>query len=88
MAERNWPWRGSGSRQQAAVKQAQAAVSAAESGLHQAESAVVGRLAGSRRAEAMLDSASPPKQVAQSRSQTNVAKAEAARTRPKSGRPN
>jgi membrane fusion protein (multidrug efflux system) len=70
------------SAQQAAVKQAQAAVAATESSLHQAESAVTARLAGLRRAEAMLDSAkSAPKQVEQSHSQTNVAKAEAARAR-------
>jgi len=66
--------------QEAAVRQAVAAVVAAESGVHQAESVVVGRQAALGRANAQRAAArSAPKQVAQSRSQTSAAQAEAAR---------
>ena len=66
--------------QEAAVRQSEAAVMAAESGVRQAESGVAGRLAALSRAEAQLAGAkSAPKQVAQSRSQTDAAEAEAAR---------
>jgi membrane fusion protein (multidrug efflux system) len=66
--------------QEAAVRQAEAAVAAAESGLRQSESAVDGRLAGLGRAEARRSGArSAPKQVAESRSQTSAAQADAAR---------
>jgi membrane fusion protein (multidrug efflux system) len=66
--------------QEAAVKQVQAAVAAAQSGVHQAESGVAARLAAQASAEAQFaGSKSAPRQVAQGRSQTNVAEAEAAR---------
>jgi membrane fusion protein (multidrug efflux system) len=66
--------------QEAAVKQVQAAVAAAESGVCQAESGVAGRLAAQGSAEAQFaGSKSAPKQVAQGRSQTDVAEAEAIR---------
>ena len=66
--------------QAAAVRQAEAAVTAAESGVRQAESGVAGQQAALGRAEAQRQGAeSAPKQVAQSRSQTNVAEADAAR---------
>jgi membrane fusion protein (multidrug efflux system) len=66
--------------QEAAVQQAAAAVAAAESGVRQAESGVNGQLSAVGRAEAHRTAAkSAPKQVAQSRSQTNVAEAEVAR---------
>ena len=66
--------------QGAAVRQAEAAVAAAESGIRQAESGVAGQLAALGRAEAQLAAAkSAPKQVAQSRSQTDAAEADTAR---------
>jgi membrane fusion protein (multidrug efflux system) len=66
--------------QEAAVKQAEAAVTAAESGVRQAESGVAGQLAGLGRADAQRAATkSAPKQVAQSRSQTDAARADAAR---------
>ena len=66
--------------QEAAVNQIQAAVAAAESGVRQAESGVAARLAAQGSAEAQFaGSKSAPKQVAQGRSQTDVAEAEAAR---------
>ena len=66
--------------QEAAVRQAEAAVAAAESGVRQAESGVTGQLAALERAEAQFaGSKSAPKQVAQGRSQTDAAEAEAAR---------
>ena len=66
--------------QEAAVRQAEAAVAAAQSGVRQAESGVAGQQAALGRAEAQrAASKSAPKQVAQSRSQTDVAEAEAAR---------
>ena len=68
------------SAQAAAVRQAEAAVAAALSGVHQAESVVAGQEAALGRAEAQrAGTRSAPKQVAQSRSQTNVAEAEVAR---------
>ena len=66
--------------QEAAVRQAEAAVAAAQSGVRQAESVVAGQLAALGRAEAQQKGAkSAPKQVAQSRSQTNAAEADVAR---------
>jgi len=66
--------------QQAAVRQAEAAVAAAESGVRQAEAGVTGQLAALGRADAQLSATnSAPKQVAQSRSQTDAAEADAAR---------
>ena len=68
------------SAQEAAVRQAEAAVAAALSGVHQAESVVAGQQAALGRAEARRAGAkSAPQQVAQSRSQTNAAEAEVAR---------
>jgi len=66
--------------QEAAILQAEAAVAAAESGVRQAEAGVSGQLAALGRAEAQLAATkSAPKQVAQSRSQTDAAEADAAR---------
>ena len=66
--------------QEAAVKQVEAAVAAAESGVHQAESGVTARLAAQGIAEAQFaGSKSAPRQVAQGRSQTEVADAETLR---------
>lgn len=66
--------------QEAAILQAEAAVAAAESGVRQAEAGVTGQLAALGRAEAQLAATkSAPKQVAQSRSQTDAAEADAAR---------
>ena len=66
--------------QEAAVRQAEAAISAAQSGVRQAESGVTGQLAALGRTEAQRAAAkSAPKQVAQSRSQSDVAQAEIAR---------
>ena len=66
--------------QEAAIRQAEAAVAAAESGVRQAESGVAARLAAQGSAEAQFaGSKSAPKQVAQGRSQTDVAEAEAIR---------
>ena len=66
--------------QEAAVRNAEAAVEAAESGVSQAEAGVTGQLAALGRAEAQFAATkSAPKQVAQSRSQTDAAEADAAR---------
>lgn len=66
--------------QEAAVGQANAAIASAESGIRQAESVVSAQLAALARAKAQRDAAaSAPKQVAQSRSQSDVAQAEVAR---------
>jgi membrane fusion protein (multidrug efflux system) len=66
--------------QEAAVRQAEAAVTAAQSGVRQAESGVAAQQGALGRAEAQRAAAkSAPKQVAQSQSQTNVAVAEVAR---------
>jgi membrane fusion protein (multidrug efflux system) len=66
--------------QEAAVRQAEAAVAAARSGVSQAESGVAGQQAALGRAEAQRAGArSAPKQVAQSRSQTSAAEADVAR---------
>ncbi len=66
--------------QEAAVKQAEAALEAAGSSLLQAEKAVTARVAGQGRAEARLAAAkSAPRQVDQSHSQTNMAEFEVAR---------
>ena len=66
--------------QEAAVRQAKAAVTAAESGVRQAESGVAARLAAQGSAEAQFaGSKSAPKQVAQGRSQTDMAEAEVVR---------
>ena len=68
--------------QEAAVKQAEAALAAAGSSVRQAETAVAGGVAGQGRAEARLAAAkSAPKQVAQSRSQTDMAEFDAARAK-------
>ncbi len=66
--------------QEAAVRQAEAAVAASASGVRQAESGVAGQQAALGRAEAhRAGTKSAPKQVAQSRSQTDAAGAEVAR---------
>jgi membrane fusion protein (multidrug efflux system) len=66
--------------QEAAVRQAEAAITAAESGVRQAESGVIGQLAAVGRAEAQRAATrSAPKQVAQSRSQSDAAQADIAR---------
>jgi membrane fusion protein (multidrug efflux system) len=66
--------------QEAAVRQAEAAVTAAQSGVRQAESGVAAQQGALGRAQAQrAASRSAPKQVAQSRSQTDVAEADAAR---------
>jgi membrane fusion protein (multidrug efflux system) len=66
--------------QEAAVRQTEAALAAAQSGVNQAEAGVAGQLAIVARAEAQLTgSRSAPKQVAQSRSQTDAAEADVAR---------
>ena len=66
--------------QEAAVRQAEAAVAAAQSGIRQAESGVTGQLAAVGRAEAQrAGTRSASKQVAQGRSQTDAAEADAAR---------
>jgi membrane fusion protein, multidrug efflux system len=66
--------------QEAAVRNAEASVAAAESGVRQAESGVAGQLAALGRAVAQRTATkSAPKQVAQSRSQTDAAEADAAR---------
>jgi membrane fusion protein (multidrug efflux system) len=66
--------------QEAAVRQAEAAVTAAQSGVRQAESGVAAQQGALGRAEARrAASRSAPQQVAESRSQTDVAEADAAR---------
>ena len=66
--------------QAAAVKQAEAAVTAAESALRQAKAAVEARLAGQERAVARLAAArSGPRQVAEGRAESDVAGFEADR---------
>jgi membrane fusion protein (multidrug efflux system) len=66
--------------QEAAVRQAEAAITSAASGIRQAESGVTGQQAALGRAEAQrAASKSGPKQVAQSRSQSDAAEADAAR---------
>jgi membrane fusion protein (multidrug efflux system) len=66
--------------QEAAVQQAEAAITSAESGIRQAQSGVAGQQAALGRAEAQRAATkSAPKQVAQSRSQSDAAEADAAR---------
>lgn len=65
--------------QEAVVDQAEAAVTAAESGVRQAEAGVAAQMAAQQRTEAQLAATkSGPQQVAQSRSQSDVAEADIA----------